>query len=67
MVVAVDAIAKFLFDHDIMVYLVVFGHTELLTGKKLFRDVQEYIDDVYAATHVKNKRRALPSDAVAAG
>ena len=24
-----------------------------LTGKKLFRDVQEYIDDVYAATHVK--------------
>ena len=53
MAVAVDAITKFLFEHDMMVYLVVFGHTEFLTGKKLFRDVQEYIDDVYAATHVK--------------
>ncbi|MBE5775196.1 MAG: O-acetyl-ADP-ribose deacetylase [Clostridiales bacterium] len=53
MSVAVDAISKFLFEHDMMVYLVVFGHTEFLTGKKLFRDVQEYIDDVYAALHVK--------------
>ena len=53
MSVAVDVISKFLFEHDMMVYLVVFGHTEFLTGKKLFRDVQEYIDDVYAATHVK--------------
>ena len=26
---------------------------EFLTSKKLFQDVQEYIDDVYAATHVK--------------
>lgn len=53
MSVAVDTITKFLFEHDMMMYLVVFGHTEFLTGKKLFRDVQEYIDDVYAATHVK--------------
>jgi hypothetical protein len=53
MAVAVDTITKFLFEHDMMVYLVVFGHTEFLTGKKLFKDVQEYIDDVYAATHVK--------------
>ena len=53
MSVAVDAISKFLFEHDMMVYLVVFGHTEFLTGKKLFRDVQEYIDDVYAAAHVE--------------
>jgi hypothetical protein len=36
-----------------MVYLVVFGHTEFFTGKKLFRDVQEYIDDHYAETHVR--------------
>ena len=52
MSVAVDAIGKFLFEHDMMVYLVVFGHTEFLTSKKLFRDVQEYIDDVYSAAHV---------------
>lgn len=52
MSVAVDTISRFLFEHDMMVYLVVFGHTEFLTGKKLFRDVQEYIDDVYASSHV---------------
>ena len=52
MSVAIDTISKFLFEHEMMVYLVVFGHTEFLTGKKLFRDVQEYIDDVYAASHV---------------
>ena len=51
--VAVDAITQYLNDHDLTVYLVVFGHTEFLTGKKLFRDVQEYIDDVYAETHVQ--------------
>jgi O-acetyl-ADP-ribose deacetylase (regulator of RNase III) len=53
MTVAVDAITQYLNDHDLTVYLVVFGHTEFLTGKKLFRDVQEYIDDVYAETHVQ--------------
>lgn len=53
MAVAVDTITAFLDDHDMTVYLVVFGQTEFLTGKKLFRDVQEYIDDVYAARHVK--------------
>ena len=52
MSVAMDAIGKFLFEHDMTVYLVVFGHTEFLTGKKLFRDVQEYIDDVYSEAHV---------------
>ena len=51
MEVAVNAISHFLLDHDMTVYLVVFGHTDFLTGKKLFRDVREYIDDVYAAGH----------------
>lgn len=49
MSVAVDTITHFLLDHDIMVYLVVFGRDAFNTGKKLFRDVREYIDDVYAA------------------
>jgi len=53
MAVAVEAISQFLLEHDMTVYLVVFGRTEFLTGKKLFRDVQEYIDDVYAESHVK--------------
>ncbi|MBQ8953408.1 MAG: O-acetyl-ADP-ribose deacetylase [Clostridia bacterium] len=59
MSIAIDAIGKFLFDHDMTVYLVVFGHTEFVTSKRLFRDVQEYIDDVYAASHVrKNVERS---------
>lgn len=63
MEVAVEAISHFLLAHDMTVYLVVFGHTEFITGKKLFRDVQEYIDDVYAAGHVaknvENSREML--------
>ena len=59
MAVAVEVISQFLFEHDMTVYLVVFGRTEFSTGKKLFRDVQEYIDDVYAETHVmKNVERS---------
>ena len=53
MAVAVETITGFLLDHDLMVYLVVFGPSEFATGKKLFRDVQEYIDDVYAERHTR--------------
>lgn len=51
MSVALDVISKFLFENDMTVYLVVFSRTEYLTSKKLFSDVQEYIDDVYADMH----------------
>ena len=53
MAVAVETITGFLLDHELMVYLVVFGPSEFATGKKLFRDVQEYIDDVYAERHTR--------------
>ena len=53
MAVAVETITGFLMDHDLMVYLVVFGRDSFLNSKKLFRDVKEYIDDVYAETHVR--------------
>ena len=71
MAVAVDAITHFLYDHDMTVYLVVFGHTEFFTGNKLFRDVQEYIDDVYAEQHVqknveRTRKRLWHSDQSAA-
>ena len=60
---AVEAIADFLTGHDMAVYLAVFGRTEFLTGKKLFRDVQDYIDDVYAESHAtrysKRNRAAM--------
>lgn len=53
MSVAVGTISEFLTTHEMTVYLVVFGHTEFLTGRKLFRDIQEYIDDKYAEVHVR--------------
>ena len=69
--VAVDEITRFLLDHEMMVYLVVFGHEELLTGKKLFREIREYIDDVYAETHFRpnleySRRRRWQEDEEAA-
>ena len=54
--VALDVIGRFLLAHDMMVYLVMFGRTEYLASKKLFRDVQEYIDDVYVSTHYTNRQ-----------
>jgi len=50
--VAIEAISGFLLHHDMTVYLVVFGRAEFFTGKKLFRDIQEYIDDNYVSGHV---------------
>ena len=55
MEVAVDAITAFLLHHEMTVYLVVFGRAAFFTGKKLFRDVQEYIDDHYASTHERER------------
>ena len=57
MSVAVGAITRFLLDHDTTVYLVVFGSAEFMASKKLFRDVQEYIDDVYAENNILSNRR----------
>ena len=51
--VATEAITAFLQDNDMTVYLVLFGRADLDAGKKLFRDVQAYIDDVYAESHVR--------------
>lgn len=55
--VAVEAITSFLLHHEMMVYLVVFGRSEFFTGKKLFQNVQEFIDDNYADRRVKNSVR----------
>ncbi len=61
--VAVETIARFLEEHDLTVYLVVFGDAAFLEGKKLFRDVRAYIDDVYVETclpkGVERARRTL--------
>ena len=61
--VAVETIRQFLRDHDLTVYLVVFGRAEFMAGKKLFREIREYIGDAYAEEHmnrsVERSRRWL--------
>ena len=59
MSVAVSAISRFLLAHEMNIFLVVFGTAEFMTSKKLFRDVQEYIDDVYAETHYGRYERNI--------
>ncbi len=59
MEVAVEAISSFLLHHDMTVYLVVFGRSAFFTGKKLFRDIKEYIDDVYAACHDRKRTERM--------
>ena len=49
--VAVDEISAFLLENEMTVYLVVYGAESLELGKKLFADVQEYIDGHYVEEH----------------
>ncbi len=61
---AAGAITDFLESHEMTVFLALYGETEFLRGKKIFREVQEYIDDVYVREHsapggAENSRRRL--------
>ncbi len=60
--VAVDAISAFLLENDEMtVFLVVFSPTPYLLSKKLFSDVQSFIDDHYVDTHYDACRERMRS------
>ncbi len=45
--VAVETISKFLFDNEMLVYIVVFDKASYRISEELFDDVAEYIDDNY--------------------
>lgn len=49
--VAVDTIAAFLIDHDMLVYIVIFDKSAFQISGKLFSDITSYIDDKYVDTH----------------
>lgn len=49
--VAVDTIAEFLMNNDMLVYIVVYNKNALAAGSRLFADIAEYIDDNYVAKH----------------
>lgn len=54
--VAVDTIAAFLQEHDMSVYLTIFDKSGYQISKKLYADVQSYIDDHYIETHTDTER-----------
>ena len=64
--VAVEEISAFLLENDMAVYLVVYGGESLALSRKLFADVQEYIDEHYVEEHPSlGNRREEPGDSIA--
>lgn len=55
--VAVDTVAEFLMQNDMLVYIVVYNKNALAAGSKLFTDIAQYIDDNYVAEHSPYDRR----------
>ena len=49
--VAVEQIRKFLLDHEMMVYLVIFDRKSFEIGDKLYSDITSYIDNQYVDEH----------------
>ena len=54
--VAVDAIAGFLLENEMEVYIVVFTREEVAVSEKLFHAVEQYIDDVYVGERFEAPR-----------
>lgn len=62
--IAVDEINAFLFKHEMLVYLVVFDEKANDLGKKLFPDLEAYIDEKYVERQQKKEYFAAFSQAV---
>lgn len=56
---AVNTIAEFLIDNDMLVYIVVYNKNALATSSKLFTDIAQYIDDNYVVEHSPYDSRRL--------
>lgn len=59
--VATDTICDYLLENEMLVYIVVFDKRAFSIGKKLFCDIQQYIDDNYAEQFANRRRRAFES------
>ena len=49
--IAVDEIGAFLAEHEMLVYLTVFGRSSFEIGSQLYANIASYIDDRYVAEH----------------
>lgn len=57
--VAVDTIRNFLLYNDMQVYIVIFDKSSAEISKKLYANVKEYIDDIYAGEHAQRRSQIL--------
>ncbi len=60
--IAVDTIGEFLRDHDMTVYIVVFGSDSYRISEKLYSDIEAFIDDNYVGLHsddMEERRRRM--------
>lgn len=61
--VAVSAIQNFLFDNDMMVYLIVFDKEAVKISEKLYTSITKYIDDNYVdERHESRLKRSLQEE-----
>ncbi|MBR2716036.1 MAG: macro domain-containing protein [Ruminococcus sp.] len=61
--IAIDTISEFLFEYEMMVYLVVFDKTSYTLSEKLLGGIKSFIDDNYAVSRSYNQdysRRIKP-------
>ncbi len=54
--VAISAISDFLMENDMLVYLVLYDRTSVTVSRKLFRSIEEYIDDHYVVSNNESYR-----------
>lgn len=57
--IAVSEICKFLMQHDILVYIVVFDKDSFRISKRLIHDITEYIDECYVEAHYEGNTTRL--------
>ena len=60
--IAADEINAFLLDHDMPVFLVVFGNKATRLGERLYPDLEEYIDQNYVEDRIEEEYGDLFTD-----
>lgn len=63
--IAVDEISNFLFDNEMLVFIVVYDKTSYSISEKLFADIVDYIDDNYNAEGWLSPNRSPISKSIA--
>lgn len=65
MKIAIDQITKFLEEHEMLVYLVIFDKKAVISGQKRFAEIEQYIDDTYVETckryDIRNRKQNFRS------